>query len=235
MALGSAAHMPFWLKPWVADNSSKYSLCGLPFEPNRLFGSELDKFMEGISDKKVKSLPQQSIRGQGRQDRGGRSGQQPALEVTGEAYIQDYICKGALEEVPAGEWGLGIYSPVFLVPKPSGDLRMIIDLRYFNRFIRKVKFRIETIKSVVHVLNPGDMMATLDLKDAYLHIPIHPASRKYLRITVQVSGVIRHLLFVALPFGISSAPHTFTKVVVCVVSALRLQGLTIIPYLDDWL
>ncbi|XP_044127203.1 cochlin [Bufo gargarizans] len=46
-----------------------------------------------------------------------------------EAYIQDYICKRALEEVPAGERGLGIYSPVCFVPKASGDLRMIIDLR----------------------------------------------------------------------------------------------------------
>ena len=77
---------------------------------------------------------------------------------------------------------------------------MIIDLRYFNRFIRKVKFRVETIRSVVHVVNPGDVMATLDLKNAYLHIPIHPGSRKYIRITVQVSGVVKHLL---LPFSLA--------------------------------
>ncbi|XP_056427845.1 olfactory receptor 6M1-like [Hyla sarda] len=54
----------------MADNSSKFNLCGLPFEPGRLFGSELDKIMEGLADKKGKCLPVQSFRGRGR----GRSG-----------------------------------------------------------------------------------------------------------------------------------------------------------------
>ena len=76
MALTSAARRPLWLKPWVADNASKYNLCGLPFEPDRLFGSELDRLMEGLSDKKGKSLPQQPFRGKGRQDRPGTSGLQ---------------------------------------------------------------------------------------------------------------------------------------------------------------
>ncbi|XP_056415809.1 uncharacterized protein LOC130357228 [Hyla sarda] len=112
---------------------------------------------------------------------------------------------------------------------------MIIDPRFFNRSIRRKSFRMETIQLVINLLMPGDFLATLDLKDAYLHIPIHPGSRRFLRIAVQVQGILRHYQFVALPFGISSAPHTFTKVVVSVVAALRLQGLCIVPYLDYWI
>ncbi|XP_040290034.1 ankyrin repeat and SOCS box protein 10-like [Bufo bufo] len=38
----------------------------MAYEPGRLFGTELDQIMEGLSDKKGKSLPQQSFRGWGK-------------------------------------------------------------------------------------------------------------------------------------------------------------------------
>lgn len=42
---------------------------------------------------------------------------------------------------------------------------------------------------------------------------------------------MRHLQFTSLRFGISSAPHTFTKVVISVVAGLRDTGITIVSYL----
>lgn len=147
----------------------------------------------------------------------------------------DLIQKRVLEEVQPEVRGLGVYSPVFLVPKPSGDWRMILDLRYQNRFIRKKRFRMENIHSVILGLAPGDLMATLDLNEAYLHIPIFEPHRKYLRIAVFLEGEITHLQFTAVPFGITSAPFVFTKVVLTVVAVLKLQNIQIIPYLDDWL
>ncbi|XP_044128915.1 WD repeat-containing protein 97, partial [Bufo gargarizans] len=52
MALSSASRRPLWLKPWAADNTSRFNLCSLPYEPGRLFGSELDSLMENLADKK---------------------------------------------------------------------------------------------------------------------------------------------------------------------------------------
>ena len=40
--------------------------------------------------------------------------------------------------------------------------------------------------------NSGEWVTSIDLSDAYLHIPIHPNSRKYLRL-LQVTGVPLHL------------------------------------------
>lgn len=68
-------------------------------------------------------------------------------------------------------------------------------------------------------------MATLDLKEDYLHIPIYESHRKFLRITVYLDGSVSHLQFTPLPFGISSAPYIFTNVVSAVVAVLRLQGI----------
>lgn len=44
-----------------------------------------------------------------------------------------------------------------------------------------------------------------------------------------------HLRFSPLPFGISPAPHIFTKMASAMATVLRLQEIVIIAYLDDWL
>ncbi|XP_069801760.1 GTP-binding protein 8 isoform X1 [Dendropsophus ebraccatus] len=57
MALTTAGRRALWLRPWFGDNASKFQLCNLEYQPGRLFGPELDKLMEDLSDKKGKSLP----------------------------------------------------------------------------------------------------------------------------------------------------------------------------------
>lgn len=74
-------------------------------------------------------------------------------------------------------------------------------------------------------------MATIDLNDAYFHIDILPQHRPFLCFAV---GQV-HLQYKALPFGLSMAPWVFTKTMVVVTAHLRLQGIIIFPYIDDWL
>ena len=93
----------------------------------------------------------------------------------------------------------------------------------------------ESIRSAIANVERGDFLASVDLQDAYLHIPILRAHRKYLRIALLLDHQILHFQFTCLPFGITSAPRVFTKVVVVLTAALRLQGICVTPYLDDWL
>ena len=51
-------------------------------------------------------------------------------------------------------------------------------------------------------------MVSIDLKDAYLQVPMHPESRKYLRF--MVFGKVYQ--FKVLCFGLSTAPQVFTRV-----------------------
>ena len=53
------------------------------------------------------------------------------------------------------------------------------------------------------------MVSSIDLSDAYLHISIHPNSRKYLRFCCK-SQVFQ---FTSLPFGLATAPQVFTMIV----------------------
>ena len=74
------------------------------------------------------------------------------------------------------------YSQLFwLVPKKKGKLHPVIDLSSLNQYINKQHFKLETVKSVRQLIMANDWAVSIDLMDAYLHVPIHLTSRKYLR------------------------------------------------------
>lgn len=67
-------------------------------------------------------------------------------------------------------------------------------------------------------------MASIDLKDAYYHVPIHAESQKYLRVAVKIDSKIIHLQY-----------RVFTKIIAERVSHMREGVGTFIPYLDEFL
>ena len=92
----------------------------------------------------------------------------------------------------------------------------------------KWKPQIEVIRAS---LQTGEWVASIDLTDAYFHVPIHPKFQKYLCFHVQGQAY----QFRALPFGIATAPLEFTRVVKEVKFIALSQGVRIHQYLDDWL
>ena len=89
----------------------------------------------------------------------------------------------------------------------------------------------ETPESIRTSLIPGEWVSSIDLSDAYLHIPIHPNSRKYRRFCHR-SQVFQ---FTSLPFGLATAPQVFTMIVKEVKLMALSRGLRLHQYLDDWL
>ena len=122
-------------------------------------------------------------------------------------------------------------SPVFMVPKRSGKFRMILNLKDINQFIPPVHFRMETLSTILPMLKPDDWAASIDLSDAYHHVPIAPPSRRLLGFTF--AG--RVYQYRALPFGLRPAPRLFTRLVSAVAAFLREQVIRVFCYLDDWL
>ena len=125
---------------------------------------------------------------------------------------------------------------MFLVPKPHQRWRPVIDLSRLNTFLHIEKFKMKTPESIRTSLIPGEWVSSIYLSDAYLHIPIHPNSRKYLRFCYK-SQVFQ---FTSLPFGLATPPpngplHVFTMIVKEVKLMALSRGLRVHQYLDDWL
>ena len=76
----------------------------------------------------------------------------------------------------------------------------------------------------------GDWAISLDLTDAYMHIPIHKAHKKFLRFRIQ--GKVYQ--FACLCFCPAVAPRVFTMVVSVSAAHLRTLNLRLAVYLDDW-
>ena len=136
--------------------------------------------------------------------------------------------KGAISTVTRTQT-VGFISRMFLVPKKDGSHRPIIDLRELNKFIKREHFKMEGIHLVKDLLQQGDWMVKLDLKDAYFAVPIHQEHRIYLQF--RWKGITYQ--FNCLPFGLSSAPRVFTKIMRPVIAWLRQLGCRVITYIDD--
>ena len=139
------------------------------------------------------------------------------------------IAKGAVELAPLPS--PGFYNRLFVVWKTLGSWRPVIDLSHLNRFVDVSPFQMETIQSVILSVRQGDWMASIDLKEAYLQVPVHPASRHFLRFMFRDTVY----QFKALCFGLSTAPQVFTRVMAPVSAILHSMGIRMRRYLDDWL
>ena len=74
-------------------------------------------------------------------------------------------------------------------------------------------------------------MAFIDLREAYLQVPVNLESRCFLRFVAHG----RTYQFKALCFGLSTAPQVFTGVMAPVSAILHSLGIRMRRYLDDWL
>lgn len=155
----------------------------------------------------------------------------PEQALVMEQEVLALLVKGAIERVLPLDRESGFYSRYFIVPKKDGGLRPILDLRNLNRAVGALRFRMLTIKNVVSQIQSEDWFVTIDLKDAYFHISILPQHRKYLRFACGGEA----FQYRVLPFGLALSPRTFTKIVEAALAPLRMQGIRILNYIDDWL
>lgn len=120
-------------------------------------------------------------------------------------------------------------SNIFLTPKSDGTFRFILNLKKLNKFVITHHFKMEDIRTVSKLISKNDFMANIDLKEAYFFIPIHSSSKKFLRFKFHNQTYE----FQCLPFGLSSAPYVFTKLMRPVTTFLRNRGHLMVIYLDD--
>lgn len=98
------------------------------------------------------------------------------------------------------------------------------DYCVLNRHLRKYTFRMLTHKVLCHSIRPGNWSTAINLSDAYFHIAVYSAYRKFLRFAHQGRPI---------PFRPSLAPRLFSKGVEAALSP-RNSGIRIFSYIDDY-
>ena len=134
---------------------------------------------------------------------------------------QEFMEKETLRALATGAWEPATctkyVSKVFLVPKPGGKWRLVMDFRWLNSHCKEFKCRFETLKSLSRLARKGDFMFSFDLQDGYHAIGIAPEDRKYF--TFNLDAKYYHAA--ALPFGWNASPYIFVKTMRVMVQALR--------------
>ena len=67
--------------------------------------------------------------------------------------------------------GAGFYSSVFVIPKCTAGVWPILNLKQFNHYLHVASFKMPNIRHVLQCIQNGDYAFSIDIRDAYLHIP----------------------------------------------------------------
>ena len=139
--------------------------------------------------------------------------------------VDEFLAKGAIEP---SSGGAGFYSSMFVVPTHTGGLCTILNLKHFNHFMHIPSFKMPTLKNVWQLIQQGDFAFSIDLQDAYLHIPIVKHHHHFLHF-------VWHNVpyqWKVLPFGLATAPRIFTSLMKPILFLCHHKVLHIVIYKD---
>ncbi len=109
----------------------------------------------------------------------------PSPSHTLAAEIKSLLQKQAIEVVHGPDQLNVFFFRYFLIPKKDGGIRPILDLRDLNVFLKRLPFHILRVADVIRAVNRNNWFITIDLRDAYYHIPIVTHHRRFLRFHVK--------------------------------------------------
>ena len=152
----------------------------------------------------------------------------------------DFVDQAVLELVNSGRVRMVNEQPFVVNPlsvsiQPCGKKRLVLDLRHVNKSLIKQSVKYEDWKIAMSYFAKDAYMFSFDLKSGYHHIDIAQEHQTFLGFSWRAPDSINVVLYVftVLPFGLSSAPYVFTKVLKPLEKYWRIQGLCIAIFWDD--
>ncbi len=117
-------------------------------------------------------------------------------------------------------------SPVVIVPKKDGSLRVCIDFRKLNAQSQFDEYPMPRVDDLLERIGRAKYITTLDLCKGYWQVPLEPTSRPYTTFRTPI-GLYQ---FTVLPFGLHGAPATFQRLMDKVLQGCEEWSAA---YLDD--
>ena len=108
-------------------------------------------------------------------------------------------------------------SPVVVAPKPSGDIRLCVDMRRANEAIVRERLPIPTVDEVLESLNGSTVFSKLDLRWGFHQIELEPNSRDITSFATD-DGIFRYK---RLSFGVNAAPEKYQHIITQTMAGLK--------------
>ena len=144
-------------------------------------------------------------------------------------FVEDWIVRGIItnRNIPTRVF----WSRIFHVPKKDGRRRPVLDLSILNLYLKTPNLKMEHLGKILTSVWQSMWATSLDIMDAFLAVMISKVFQKYF--CFHFNGVT--YMFLRMPFGLTTAPWAFSRLMRPIKSFLRKWGVTVSSFIDDFL
>ena len=146
------------------------------------------------------------------------------IQVTLEEILHKQIIRETTHEATE------FVSPIFIVKKPNGGSRLILNLKELNEFVKYEYFKMDGINTIMNIVTRNCFMATVDLKNAYCSVSISRLFQKLLKFKWKD----KLYCFTCFPNGLGPCPRKFTKLNKVPITTLYFKNVPLRGYIDDF-
>ena len=149
----------------------------------------------------------------------------PGLIDSLQDQIATWLKDGVIRSGGISPWNF----PLLPVRKKNGKWRWVVDFRMLNSVTRKDSFPIPNIVELLSYLRSSKYFTSLDLAQAFHSIPVREVDREKL----SFCALDKFYQFCRMPFGLTSAPNTWARLVTKVL--MDIPKTKLIVFFDDLL
>ncbi|KAA6367297.1 MAG: hypothetical protein EZS28_037175, partial [Streblomastix strix] len=133
------------------------------------------------------------------------------------------MLKDELEEqivIPILQDQVKRWNHTFLIKKPNGTWRKILDVSKLNKEIKKLHFKMHGQEEVQYLANQMDQATSLDLKSAFHHIAVSLNSIPYLVLNFNINNYA----YIVMPFGTKHSPIFQAEAIDSILRQIRIHS-----------
>ncbi len=130
---------------------------------------------------------------------------------------------------------LKVVNPVSVSVQSNSKKHLIADLRHLIFLLDPPKFKMDDLKAAMPSMLEANYMFSFDVQKGYYHVDLADEVQELFGFLFSVGEEVYFGHYTVLPFGLSTAPYLFSKMLKLLISKYRGLGLHIYIFIDDGL